>query len=467
MKLNNRFLFSLFLFLIFNLFSLIFLGGCSKSGNGPDNDNTVTVSGKVTLEGESDHSGVTVSLYKPVELDTALVRINQQYPGIGVQISQETEFDHRTQTPVATTTTASDGSWSIDGVAKGTYNVVAEKEGWGWVTEYEQNIPNNSTYNLHLFPEQFITNDQTIEVLPSQHLVVPNNMTLNQTQTLILNGGSVVRFGPNVTLNIDGELKLQNPTDGYIFFINDEVDSKWREVKISNQINEIIKKLISKNASEGIKYFDSIVQITNSIFVDCNINVSRGNFSSIKNILIKNTTRGIGYSGCDSLSIEKNIFFSNEKGLVTSESSGELKNSYFYRNEVGVELEVSNFEIKNNNFEGNIIGFNNSSGSESMVFLNEFKNNDHAFQVGIVGGRFEPPISTVNQNNFFNTNNFHLYLDNINVIQDIDAQSNFFDSSSIQLIQQKIYDMNDNTNLKAVFDISNFSLNKIVNAGIQ
>ena len=49
-------------------------------------------------------AGVTVSLYAPVELpvesrmpaaDTALVRINQEYPNIGVQISQETEFDQR------------------------------------------------------------------------------------------------------------------------------------------------------------------------------------------------------------------------------------------------------------------------------------------------------------------------------------------------------------------------------------
>ena len=82
------------LFLIFNLVSFIF-SSCKESTK-PE---TVTFSGTVTLESESDYSpigagGVKVSLYKPVELDTALVRINQQYPQIGVQISQETEFDH-------------------------------------------------------------------------------------------------------------------------------------------------------------------------------------------------------------------------------------------------------------------------------------------------------------------------------------------------------------------------------------
>lgn len=78
---------------------LSFLFSCSS----PTANNKVTFSGTVTLEDTTDYfptetsgqAGVTVSLYKPVVLDTALVRINQQYPNIGVQISQETEFDNR------------------------------------------------------------------------------------------------------------------------------------------------------------------------------------------------------------------------------------------------------------------------------------------------------------------------------------------------------------------------------------
>jgi len=67
--------------LSFTLFLLtfdFFLLNCSKKPTEPDN--TVTFSGKVTLEGQTDHSDVTIALYKPVELDTALVRINKQYP---------------------------------------------------------------------------------------------------------------------------------------------------------------------------------------------------------------------------------------------------------------------------------------------------------------------------------------------------------------------------------------------------
>lgn len=110
-------------FLPFSLFLLTCIT-CSKS---PSENETVVFTGTVTLEGKQDHSGVTVSLYKPVELDTALVRINQQYPQIGVQISQETEFDHREHSPSYSTST---NALKIEDVTPGTYNVIAEKDSY-------------------------------------------------------------------------------------------------------------------------------------------------------------------------------------------------------------------------------------------------------------------------------------------------------------------------------------------------
>ena len=50
---------------LFIYYLLFFITSCSDT---TDPDNTVTFSGMVTLEGETDHSGVTIGLYKPVEL---------------------------------------------------------------------------------------------------------------------------------------------------------------------------------------------------------------------------------------------------------------------------------------------------------------------------------------------------------------------------------------------------------------
>lgn len=68
--------------IFFIFYFVFFINTCSD----PSSNDKITFSGTVTLEDTTDFSGVTVSLYEPVELDTALVRINEEYPNIGVQI---------------------------------------------------------------------------------------------------------------------------------------------------------------------------------------------------------------------------------------------------------------------------------------------------------------------------------------------------------------------------------------------
>ena len=62
---------------------------CHKT---PTEPNTGALTGKVLLEGESNHSGITVALYELAELDTAIVGYNQRFPNVAFPISQATEF---------------------------------------------------------------------------------------------------------------------------------------------------------------------------------------------------------------------------------------------------------------------------------------------------------------------------------------------------------------------------------------
>ena len=73
-------------FLLFLLPTSYFLLFSCSSLTNPDK---TTISGTVKLEGQTDYSGVKVSLYKLVDLDRTLVRINQQYPNISIHISLE------------------------------------------------------------------------------------------------------------------------------------------------------------------------------------------------------------------------------------------------------------------------------------------------------------------------------------------------------------------------------------------
>ena len=74
--------------------------------------------GQVTLEGQTDHSGVRVSLYLPAELDAEVVDLNRRYPHIGVPISQRMEFDHRLARGAASTRTGKEGSFELEDVLK-------------------------------------------------------------------------------------------------------------------------------------------------------------------------------------------------------------------------------------------------------------------------------------------------------------------------------------------------------------
>ena len=109
--------------------SFIALVTCHKNPTAPK---TGTLTGTVYVEGEQDHSGITVALYKLAELDTTILRYNREYPNVGLSISQATEFEHRLGEVAAEAKTKQDGSFEIDGVEEGTYNLVAEKDGFGW-----------------------------------------------------------------------------------------------------------------------------------------------------------------------------------------------------------------------------------------------------------------------------------------------------------------------------------------------
>jgi hypothetical protein len=50
---------------------------CTKHATSPS---TFSLSGTVHLEGQEDHSGVMVALYNLVELDTAVVRLQKEFP---------------------------------------------------------------------------------------------------------------------------------------------------------------------------------------------------------------------------------------------------------------------------------------------------------------------------------------------------------------------------------------------------
>ena len=122
-------------FTFYILLILTFLS-CSSSTEVAKGDLT----GVVNLEGMEDHSGIIIAIYELAELDTTIIRINSQYPHIGVIINQHTEFDHRFQSPIKYTETDIEGNFLIEKIPVGEYNIVALKDSFGFKYIYEFDI---------------------------------------------------------------------------------------------------------------------------------------------------------------------------------------------------------------------------------------------------------------------------------------------------------------------------------------
>ena len=83
---NKKFYILHFTFYILLIITLISCTTSPQSGS---------LSGTILLDGQEDHSSITVALYELSELDPDIIEVNEKYPHIGIIVNQMTEFDHR------------------------------------------------------------------------------------------------------------------------------------------------------------------------------------------------------------------------------------------------------------------------------------------------------------------------------------------------------------------------------------
>ncbi len=459
----GRLLFFIWYFiLIVNLSSLIFLS-CSKDSTKPE---TVTFSGTVTLEGKTDHSGVKVSLYKPVVLDTALVRINQQYPNIGVQISQETEFDHREHTPVYTTTTNSTGHWQIDGVNPGTYNVVAENDSFGWMYVYSQ-ISGNVNMSLKK-AERLSGSYSGTKTFENAFIEIEENTVFDSNSQIYLEGKNFFIFNSSSNLTINGTFNVLNNASAYFFKISDTTTAK---IIFENQSDLKLENVFTINNMQFL-FSRSITNISNSIFKNENSYAIRTNQTIVT---IQNSIFKFSYLGCitDQTSnslIEKNIFVNNTKNLeIFSINSVLIRTNYFGKSQLNLNIIVSDANIEFNVFYNSTADINISDISNVDIRNNSFINSERNIRLIPVSHQNNQIEITVNNNNFIDTDIYAIEIGSRTLKTDsLNAINNYWGTTSEDIIQEKIYDGNDVplSNEKKYVKYKPFSFSELDTVGI-
>lgn len=435
---------------------LLFMCSCDSSTNGQSE----TLSGFVILVNDSgdttmdpvDFSGVLISVYQLVELDSTLVRINQNYPSIGVILSQETEFNPDISDPIAVTHAHGDGAFSIKGLAPGRYNLAFSKDQWGSVYRHDVLVGHNNDGDrlgsITLYPIHSLTNHSyTSFTFEKDHTyLIPNDVRFSGPITM--EGGASIQLGYGVKMSL--EQTLIKTGSGYVNISGmsgkHSIDTLlWNSVEILSSGN-IIRDLLISDSNSGLLLLGAENLVTNTIFRRSNhatflsgigSKISRSLIIDISNkALVLNVTEGqpdIAYE------LESCVVMRSNVGIRTEGNSIRIVDNYFINNATAIVSNKNYHEIQYNNFEDNERAVV-CAGSEITIKYNDFyegNQNCISFAYEYYSAISSPVIC---QNNFYPQGGIVIYMFPLTTLDDVDARSNFWSGHDIDSL---IWDNND------------------------
>jgi hypothetical protein len=428
--------------------------------------------GQVNIEGLTDYSNATVAIYHLVALDTTLVRINQSYPSIGVHINQMTEFDFREHTPMQTTLTNADGTFSFSDIKPGNYNIVVKKSGFGYKIFYDLELTTGTNDlntasddgSIVLYPETTVSGLITanMTLLSDHHYIMNGDVNFDQSSLVTIQPGAVIRIAPGGSLIFYGQISVQGSLDNMIRFTsNDGMNilkngsSKDRIIQNYNQIRFEPQSSVIGSLMEGCSFTYGDIglicytpcNVKNTIFRTTGTSVSMQNISavSIENSIFQNvldeSSKAVVTESVDDLVFQKNIVLNNIIGLhITCEQSGLqgglIKNNYFQNNsDTGIVAQYfDSSEISHNIIIGSYTGLTIIASTANIKY------NIINVSVGVtLIGMY--CYSTVTYNNF------HCIFFGVRYLSrfggQLNATHNYWGVSSVELIPDLIFDKND------------------------
>ncbi len=480
--------------MILSLIVLIFAFLCNSCST---KANKGTISGTVTLfndipdyyiENPMDFSGVTVALYKTAVLDTTLVRINQQYPQIGVQITQETEFDHRNFDPIKVVTTDADGKFSFPSLSAGNYNLVLWKTDWGirYICSVRaEEKENNNLGTIELYPATsydtpIVSEPTTFKSDHSYFILTDVNFMSSvefQPRTQIfINPAAMLKFyGAVITPEFTSSQDMWKITSGKEIYSTAQVtmdfDSYYSSVNFyGDQVN--IKSGFVRYGNSGISTVNiSLNNVGFMVFRDCGtaFTIIQGNVN-IEYLVVSNCI-DTGIFCASDVDSNTNVLITKciinnivESGIgIKKAGSYNINNCYLNNTYHNILIENCNGIIINNDFNlgySYINFYNNCNHNE--VHHNNFYNTG-------VGLRLTGRINNINNNNFYGLSTYFIYIlrggpPYTYVFADVNATNNYW---SVEEVSQYIADAEDDPRCPYHIIYLPKLANPVRNAGIQ
>ncbi|MDD2230971.1 MAG: hypothetical protein PHY48_16410, partial [Candidatus Cloacimonetes bacterium] len=387
----------------------ILLAFAMMSCTSPTKPKTGTLSGRVTLVNDTDDpsldpidfSGVTVALYELAVMDPTIVRINQEYPQIGVQISQDTEFDHRLHNPVAVVTSDAQGDFEFDKVAYAEYNVVVMKNGWGVryihgvIVNSEStwmNVDDESTINAHeirgvlpsvsLWPiiEVSPTQLQDVHFMPKRtYLITMDTVFLSSA---LFGDGSILLINPGCSVSFYGSTIGQSvlckititSSDGFHSVQRRDAIAPFNRMHISNtyESSVLLDGFKVSYLNDGLSVDSPLAMIINCIFRNSSSVAIRAESTCQVSMCLLTQNMSYGIIAHGDVAITSSVFTGNLYGCYIYPGGSTLRESIFESNNMALRLLVGDHVVTNCEFVNNkyAISMNGSSQSITLTSFN-------------------------------------------------------------------------------------------------
>ena len=461
---------------------LVTLIACNKKPSGnkkSDLTGHITFLTSVGEEFSNNTATATVKLYLPNPSADSLRMYKNDYPFVGSSINPILISDYRTLgEPIYSTTTNSDGDFTLTNINNGEYLFVYSSDNFGWHTKaliidsnininlsMREKIEISSTINenMTLGPDAYVEISSNIGILSSAEVKILNNtvLTLNNTKISVMG-----------SLNVEGL-----STEPVIFTSsqNSPESGDWSGIELTTSSISSIGNAIFQWSSTPITCL-SHSEIDNIIIANSKVNAiyCENTSANMKNITFYANNQSCYFSNVNTTSLQNNInksLFMNtsHKAIYLLTSSPILTNSIFKKSDIHIDAYWDSFPtISNCSFDNSDTYAITSSKQydtihNMIIKYNDFNDDNTLFFFN------RGSYSNFTNNNFSCSDGYifllHFYY-NGNIVN---AQRNWWGTTNETEIQNLIWDETDDPggdNLGTV-DYSHWKSNKISGTGPQ
>jgi|GEM_PF-6820982 len=443
-----------------------------------------------------DFSGVTISLYAEALADTALQRLNQKYPQIGVPYSQMTNFDHRNSNPIATANSGGDGSFKLEGIPTGKYNLVISKPGWGvkylfgkTLLQGENTLDASEGEYLLLHPvAEFagVYSSNTFTFSAENDVVISNDVHFLEGTIVIINPEAKIWISPGKKLTFYGEVRfggtIEHPisiNSDYAMYSHAQTEVSGFEAIVFAETASLgangMHGVIVSNINSGLiarcnsfKLHDSYISGIDGAVLGINNNIFEINRSVLRS---RSQTPNylVNLSGVASASVKNSVIFHSSYGLyATNTNALAIEKCYIISANRCIYLNnYVNTQIRNNEFVSGDMAILTFLGINSDIRLNNI-----IAPNGVVY-RSYLNIGPIHDNNFYCTNYAIDFHTNSAYLGHLPATQNWWGTTDDAQIQILIRDKNDFPPTTPYYDTISyvdytpFRSSKVTTAGIN